>query len=425
MEQPYTKRLPPSRSRRPDGTIEYRPRCAVWELTLRCDQACRFCGSRAGQPRRDELDTEEALDVIRQLAELGVVEVALHGGEAYLRPDWLTLVRAVTDLGMDATVVTGGRGLSETMAREAKAAGLTAASISLDGTEATHDELRGVTGSHARAMRALGWLKAAGVPVGCNTQLNRQNFRELPALGELLVGLGIYGWQVQLMVPMGRAADSSELWLQPYDQLELMPLVAAERLRCDQHGVRLWPGDNVGYFGPYEHLLRQGRTRQGHSGGCGGGVITIGIESNGDIKACSAMATAGFVAGNSRRTPLGELWEHAPELRLMRDFKLDDLWGYCRECYYAEVCKGGCVWTGSVLMGRWGNNPYCHHRALELLRAGQRERLELARAAPGGVRDTAAFELILEEAPPDWLEQARARVAQPLEVGAATTASGE
>jgi hypothetical protein len=98
----------------------------------------------------------------------------------------------------------------------------------------------------------------------------------------------------------------------------------------------------------------------------------------------------------------------------MRDFRLDDLWGYCRECYYAEICKGGCVWTGSVLMGRWGNNPYCHHRALELLRAGKRERLVLARAAPGALRDTATFELVLEEAPPDWLEEARARAAQPL-----------
>ena len=32
-----------------------RPICAVWELTLRCDLACRHCSSRASRPRRDEL----------------------------------------------------------------------------------------------------------------------------------------------------------------------------------------------------------------------------------------------------------------------------------------------------------------------------------------------------------------------------------
>src|SRR4051812_3874560 len=47
-----------------------RPIYAVWELTLKCDLACRHCGSRAGAPRPDELSLPEALDLVRQLAEL-------------------------------------------------------------------------------------------------------------------------------------------------------------------------------------------------------------------------------------------------------------------------------------------------------------------------------------------------------------------
>src|SRR5664279_3027069 len=61
-----------------------RPRHAVWEITLRCDQACRHCGSRAGVERPNELTTDECLDLVRQLAELGDVEVTLIGGEEYL-----------------------------------------------------------------------------------------------------------------------------------------------------------------------------------------------------------------------------------------------------------------------------------------------------------------------------------------------------
>ena len=57
-----------------------RPRHAVWELTLRCDQACRHCGSRAGIARPNELSTAECLDLVRQLAELGMMEVTLIGG---------------------------------------------------------------------------------------------------------------------------------------------------------------------------------------------------------------------------------------------------------------------------------------------------------------------------------------------------------
>ncbi|MBI4952271.1 MAG: radical SAM protein [Myxococcales bacterium] len=382
---------------------EPRPLYVVWELTLRCDQHCRFCGTRAGRPHPDELTTAEACNVVAELAALGTLEVAIHGGEAYLRPDWLDIVRAIVGHGMECTMVTGGRGFDPALARAARDAGITAVSLSIDGTEATHDALRGLAGSHAGALGALRALRAEGVPVGANTQLNRRNFAELPAILELLAPEGIYGWQVQLMVPMGRAAEAPDLWLEPYDLLALMPTLAAVRRRADELGVAVWPGNNVGYFGPYEHLLRGGRSRLGFSSGCGGGIRMLGIEANGDIKGCSAMGSVGFVGGNARRTPLAEIWRHAPELQLSRHFSPDALWGFCRDCYYGEVCKGGCFWTAATLLGKIGNNPYCHHRALELLGQHKRERLVLVAPAGGAVRDTPRFELVLEDAPPEWV----------------------
>lgn len=389
---------------RSDGTPAYRPSYVVWEITLRCDQACRFCGSRAGFARDDELTTVEIVDAIAQLAKMGVKEIALHGGEAYLRDDFLTIVKAIRDHGMDPTMVTGGRGLTAKLAREAAAAGIRSVSLSIDGLEATHDATRGLKGSHARALEALRHLIDAGVMVGCNTQLNRANFRELPRIAELLSRYPLYGWQVQLMVPMGRAAEAGDLWLQPFDLLELIPTVASVRAQCDTFGLPLWPGDNVGYFGPFEHALRGDRSAAGHCGGCGGGRNTLGIESHGDVKGCSAMSSDDFIAGNVRSSRIADLWESAPELRFMRDFRIDDLWGFCRDCYYGEVCRGGCLWTAATLMGRRGNNPYCHHRALELIARGRRERLLQVAPAAGLVRDRAQFVLQEEEAPRDWIE---------------------
>jgi MoaA/NifB/PqqE/SkfB family radical SAM enzyme len=75
---------------------QHRPIYAVWEITLACDLACRHCGSRAGRQRPDELSTAEALDLVAQMAALGVKEVTLIGGEAYLRDDWLEIVRAMS-----------------------------------------------------------------------------------------------------------------------------------------------------------------------------------------------------------------------------------------------------------------------------------------------------------------------------------------
>ena len=60
----------------------HRPVYVVWELTLRCDQPCTHCGSRAGEARADELDTEAALGVVRQLREAdlsGIAEASVYG----------------------------------------------------------------------------------------------------------------------------------------------------------------------------------------------------------------------------------------------------------------------------------------------------------------------------------------------------------
>src|SRR5262249_25239505 len=96
-----------------------RPIYAVWELTLACDLSCPHCGSRAGPARPDELTTPEALDVVRQMAALGVKEVALIGGEVYLHEGWLDVVAEIRRTGMQSTIVTGGRGMTPERARQA------------------------------------------------------------------------------------------------------------------------------------------------------------------------------------------------------------------------------------------------------------------------------------------------------------------
>lgn len=395
---PARRRLPLLDEVRPiDQAV--RPIYVVWEITLRCDLACRHCGSRAGHARGDELGTEECLDLVRQMAELDVKEVTLIGGEAYLRDDWTEIVRAVKAHGMSCTMTSGGRGLTAERAREAKAAGLESVSISVDGLEATHDRLRGVEGSFRSAFQAFENLTRAGIRVACNTQINRLTMPELPELLERIAAAGIHSWQIQLTVPMGRAADEPEVLLQPYDLLELFPLLARLKGRMQELGVRLWPGNNIGYFGPHESLLKGGMPR-GHMASCGAGRSTLGIEADGAIKGCPSLPTEAWTGGNIRDASLRDIWERAGELRYTRDRTLDDLWGYCRTCYYADDCRAGCTWTSFVIFGRAGNNPYCHHRALEMQRAGKRERIERRKLAPGVPFDYAEFELIEESADP-------------------------
>jgi radical SAM protein with 4Fe4S-binding SPASM domain len=379
-----------------------RPIYAVWEVTLKCDLSCRHCGSRAGHAREGELTTAQCLDLVEQMARLGIKEVTLIGGEAYLRPDWLEIIQAIRRHGMDCTMTTGGRGITPERAEQAAAAGLMSVSVSIEATEAVHDRLRALNGSYRAALAALAHLRAVGIPVSVNTQINRWTWQDLPALLEVLIAQRAHAWQLALTVPMGRAADEPEMLLQPYQLLEVFPLIAGLHPRAREHGIRIFLGNNVGYFGPYEELLR-GHAPRGHSGSCGAGKSVLGIEADGTLKGCPSLHTEHWGGGNILESSLEEVWERATPLRYTRDRTVDDLWGYCRTCYYAAECMSGCTWTTHSLFGKPGNNPYCHHRALEMERAGLRERVVLKEKPPGVPFDHGLFELIdaaADAAPP-------------------------
>jgi radical SAM protein with 4Fe4S-binding SPASM domain len=377
-----------------------RPVYAVWEITLACDLACRHCGSRAGHERPDELTTDEALDLVDQMADLGVKEVTLIGGEAYLRADWLDIVRKIRARGMQCTTTTGGRGLTPDLIAHAQEAGLQGASVSIDGDRATHDRLRGVNGSYDAAVLAMKTMRERKMRVSCNTQINRLSVPHLASVLEMIGANGIHSWQIQLTVPMGRAADEPDVLLQPYDLLELFPRLADLKRRCDELKVRLWPGNNIGYFGPYESIIR-GYHYRGHGGSCGAGRATLGIEANGAIKGCPSLSTETWTGGNIRDAKLKDIWERSKPLRYTRDRTVEDLWGYCRECYYAEECMSGCTWTSDVTLGRPGNNPFCHHRALEMQKVGKRERIVKVTEAEGQPFDHGEFAIVLEDMPRD------------------------
>ncbi|MGK7962386.1 nif11-class peptide radical SAM maturase 3 [Crocosphaera sp.] len=369
---------------------------AVWEITLKCNLACQHCGSRAGNNRTQELSTEEALNLVQQMAEVGIKEVTLIGGEAFLRSDWLEIAEAITKAGMVCGMTTGGYGITLDTARRMKKAGIKVVSVSVDGLEETHDYQRGKPGAWQWAFKTMKNLKEAGITFGCNTQINRLSAPEFPLLYERLRDAGISAWQIQLTVPMGRAADNNHILLQPYELLDVYPMIAKVAQRAKQEGVRVQAGNNIGYYGPYERLLRGGEAWSFWQG-CGAGLSTLGIEADGAIKGCPSLPTSAYTGGNIRDYSLRTIIEETEELR----FNLgagtpqgtDHLWGFCKTCEFAELCRGGCSWTAHVFFDKRGNNPYCHHRALTQKKRGIREEFALKYHAKGNPFDNGVFEL--------------------------------
>lgn len=397
-------RKQPVRAVRPGD--EGKPIYAVWEVTLKCDHACGHCGSRAVKARPDELTLPEMLEVADKLVAMGTREVTVIGGEAYLRPDLPDLVAHLTAAGVRVTMQTGGRGLTPERCAQLAQAGLKAVGVSIDGPPEVHDVLRESRGSHAAGMQALENAAAAGLVTSSNTQVNRLSWHFLRQVYEDLQARGVRAWRCQLTVPMGRAADRPEWLLEPHRILEVIDTLAelqkdaVRRVReaglPPERAMNVALGNNLGYYGPHEELLRSYPGGQSsYWGGCAAGRYTIGIESDGKVKACPSLPTFPYTGGNVRDLPLEQIWE-TPELRFARDRTTDELWGFCKTCYYAETCKAGCSWTSHVTLGRRGNMPWCYHRASQLKRLGLKERLVQVQPPTGEPYDYGRMELVLE-----------------------------
>jgi Y-X(10)_GDL-associated radical SAM protein len=387
----------PPRFRTEADFKSYVPVHVVWEITLACDLKCMHCGSRAGHRRTDELTTQECLEVVEALARLGTREISLIGGEAYLRKDFTEIIRAIRSHGIYCAIQTGGRQFTPARLTAAIEAGLGGLGVSLDGLEPLHDRLRGVPGSFGNAYDLLLRARDAGLNTSVNSQIGSETSACLPELMEKIIEVGARQWQIQLTVAMGNAVDNAEqVLLQPHQLLEVMPLLARLYREGAERNLLMIMGNNIGYFGPYEHLWRGFGNERVHWTGCSAGQTVLALEADGTVKGCPSLATVGFAGGNVRDLTLEQIWKTSPEIHFGRLRSVESLWGFCRTCYYADVCRGGCTWTSHSLLGKPGNNPYCHYRALELNKQGMRERIVKVRDAAQMSFAVGEFELITE-----------------------------
>jgi len=396
--------LVPVRGVRSEDLAAAKPIYVVWEITMKCDQPCQHCGTRAGPKRERELDTEMLVEVARGLARLGAREVTLIGGEAYLHPDCALIIRTLADLGIRPTMQTGGRAFTPERARAFREAGLDGVGVSIDGPAQVHDKLRGNLGSYSAAIRSLRSAREVGFSLGANTQINRLNCDSLLEFSRVLRAEGVEAWQVQLTGPLGRAADHPEWIIEPWQIVPIIDTLAAiqtEAMQAWRDGgevgvpFNVFANNNIGYFGPHEQLLRSRPFgEETHWGGCFAGIFSLGIESDGTVKACPTLPTASYAAGNVRTMSLEDLWMKPEIMRFARDRSVESLWGFCRTCYYADVCHAGCNWTAHSTLGKRGNNPFCYHRVTQLRRKGIRERLLPVEKAPGRPYDHGRFELV-------------------------------
>ena len=336
---------------------------AVWEFTLACNLKCRHCGSTAGKARKDELSTAQALDVVKKLKELGIREVNLIGGEATLRADWALVGKAITDAGMSLAFQSGGLHINADIIQQMVDINTQTLGVSIDGVGAVHDDQRGIPGSYERALQTLELASSSSIPtLACTTQINRRSYTTLLRLLERVAETRVKSWQIAQTLPMGIGASATDLHLQPADFAVIHELAAIFSVEAWQRGIFAIAANPLGYFGPYERLIRSGPHNMNRIyAGCPAARGAIGIEADGTIKGCPSLPTDPFALGKSTGDGFDRLQQVWNDPNSRYHWRVN---GFCSRCPFSSTCWSGCGWSTTTTMGAKGDNPYCMFRSI-------------------------------------------------------------
>ena len=311
-----------------------RLRWLFFEITNRCNLRCRHCGSSC-TGEGETLTSDEVEAVLRSAAPEDPM-VCLTGGEPMLHPDFFGIAGRVHKLGFGWGMTTNATLIDDVSARRLREAGMSTVSVSLDGMERSHDELRRREGAWRLALRGLEALQKAGFEPQVTTVVYQRNFGELEPLYEMLRRMGIRSWRPINVEPIGRACESGDMMLSPAQFRELLRYIREKRFdrECPMEVT----------FGCSHYLgAEEERMVRDHYFLCGAGILTASVRSNGDICACLDIENrADLVQGNIRTDDFLDVWRN--RFQAFRRDRTADC-AQCLACPERTVCGGDSTHT--------------------------------------------------------------------------------
>lgn len=300
-----------------------------WNSTNQCNMYCDHCYRDAGAKAAEELSTQEAKEMLQEIAKAGFKIMIFSGGEPLMRPDLFELVACAKDLGLRPVLGTNGTLITLEAAQKLKEAGLMGAGISLDSLKKKrHDELRRYDGAYQEAIRGMMNCREAGLPFQIHTTVFDWNQGELEAITDFAIEIGAVAHHFFFLVPTGRAVNIEEESLRAEAYEEVLTRIMRKQ---QEVSIELKPTCAPQFIRIAKEMGMELRFQRG----CLAGTHYCIISPKGDVQPCAYL---NIPLGNVREVPFSELWQSHPVFKELRTL---DYKGGCGSCKYKKAC-GGC-----------------------------------------------------------------------------------
>ena len=310
------------------------PKEVMVEVTTRCNFRCAFCFNRAsfaqlGHGKFKEPSTEYIKKIIDSIVNAKVPIVRFTGGEPLLRADIFELLKYAKNKGLKVRLNTNGSLIKDYATAKELAKYLDYVLFSMHTYDVKKDEkITGHKDSFRKKIRAIGWLKQAGVQtIRVSTIATRDNINNLEKFYKLFKKIKVDKWATNRVIPMPGQKNN-------WGRKELAPLVnKLVKIRKDivkhsiplkvhiVNGVPLCAADPV----KMNAVCSGARSVDGHE--------RYAIDPRGFAKPI-------YYLEKNIGDPLNPLacWNH-PFMKILRGYK--NLPKECAKCILLEKCKGG------------------------------------------------------------------------------------
>jgi MoaA/NifB/PqqE/SkfB family radical SAM enzyme len=263
-------------------------------VTARCNLRCEQCNVIYANADRRELNTEEAFEVIDNLARLGTSVVLLTGGEPFIRNDLPKLAGRLIERGVHPRIQTNGLATINRL-EEAASYGVRDISISLDSLiPSIQDHLNGdFQNSWSTAMDTISNVgkvfgKNAFAAFGC--VFSPFNFSQVPDIIKFATEIGwwvslVPAHSTELTNPRSFSTFNSSMQFRP-EQYGQINQILDEVISLKRAGYNVYDSDQ------FLQDLRNFVTnkpltwRQRNSGVCDAGSMYFAVLPDGTLAPC-------------------------------------------------------------------------------------------------------------------------------------------
>lgn len=337
------------------------PLAALLELTHRCPLQCPYCSNPLELERlAAELTTEQWLDAIDQLSDLGVLQVHLSGGEPTVRRDLAQLIGRTTARGIYSNLITSGVAIDRARFFELVDAGLDHVQLSFQDSEPdSAARISQVKDVQEKKLTFAGWVREAGLPLTVNAVMHRQNIDNIDAMIDLAIELQASRLEVAHVQYYGWALANRDALMPSRAQLE-QTTAAVSKARERYRGRLVIDYVVPDYYAHQPKACMGGWARQ-----------FVNITPSGKVLPCHAAETITelhFERLTDRS--LREIWYDSEAFSRFRGTS----WmpEPCRSCDQREIDWGGCRCQALAITGSAAaTDPACfkspRHLAMQAL----------------------------------------------------------